>query len=279
MTAKGAAMGQKTKIAWCDSTLSVSYGCSGCEISGHCYAERMCHRFPKRYPGLTQNGKWTGKIQLNEKGLDIPLHWNRPRKIFVNSCGDLFAPGVSADYLAQVWEVMEKCPQHTFMILTKQPKQMFENRRAGIPLKNVWLGVSVTDQKTADQRTELLRQTPATVSWISAEPLLAPITPNLEGIGWLVAGGESGPGARPMRPEWVRSLRDQCQEAGVAFFFKSWGAWCYPEQMPNETFRVQDAAVNFAGNPDYTKAWRVGAKRAGNLLDGRTWAQFPEVSK
>lgn len=176
------------------------------------------------------------------------------------------------------------------------------------PLRNVWAGVSVEHQPAADERIPTLLQTPAAVRWVSVEPYLAlvDISPYLGetpcksredglhcdcwydggkccacgeygGIDWVVAGGETGPGARPMHPDWVRSLRDQCRAAGVPFLFKGWGQYCYPEQMPEQTYRELDALHNFAGNPDYEKPWGVSKKAAGRLLDGRTWDEHPEV--
>ncbi len=165
------------------------------------------------------------------------------------------------------------------------------------PLHNVWLGVTVENQARADERIPILLQTPAAVRFVSCEPLLSAIDLShwltcacdeywpgqghhpecpTQKLHWCIVGGETGPNARPCHPDWVRSLRDQCQAAGVPFFFKSWGQYCYPEQMPEQTYRELDALHNFAGNPDYEKPWGVGKKAAGRLLDGRTWNEYPE---
>lgn len=161
------------------------------------------------------------------------------------------------------------------------------------PLPNVWLGVTAENQQAADERIPILLQIPAAVRFVSVEPMLGPVDltriiydrglhgcplPHAEGpkLHWCIVGGETGPGARPMHPDWARSLRDQCIAAGVPFFFKQWGEYCYPEQMPRDTYQWVDAAVNLAGNGDYNTPFRVGKKKAGRLLDGRTWDEYSE---
>lgn len=248
-------MGDKTTIEWTDATWNPVRGCSivskGCT---NCYAMRQAHRHANRggaYEGLTKltNGGpvWTGAVRLVPELLGLPLRWRAARRIFVNSMSDLFQEAVPYAFIDQVWGTMAAAPQHVFQILTKRPERMRDYlldrlRVGGIiaqPLSNVWLGVSAEDQKAADERIPFLLETPAAVRWISAEPLLGPITLErpivnddalrervwLEELGWVVAGGESGPGARPMHPDWARSLRDQCVAADVAFFFKQWGSW------------------------------------------------------
>jgi protein gp37 len=171
------------------------------------------------------------------------MRWRRPRTVFVNSMSDLFHARVPAAFVQQVFEVMAATPQHTYQVLTKRPTRL---ARLAATLQwppNVWVGVSVENTSQL-HRIDRLRQVPAAVRFISAEPLLGPLQRlDLAGIGWLIAGGESGPAARPMRPEWVRSLRDNCTAAGVPFFFKQWGG-----RTP---------------------------KAAGRLLDGRTWDETP----
>ena len=282
-------MGDKTKISWADASWNPVYGCGGCELNdGHCYAARMAGRFPDRYPGLVKDGRWTGKMELAEDRLGLPMRWKKPRRIFVNSMGELFfgpAPGRAYEYWRSIVGVMTDCPQHTFMILTKQPERIKEFVEGCSVTPNIWLGVSVTDQKTADQRIPLLLQTSAAVRFVSVEPLLGPV--DLRGLrseidgktrplltcnaltgkhtcgpwvheapklDWVICGGESGPGARPMRPEWVRSLRDQCQEAKVPFFFKAWG------KHPSPCVKWDFCQTNKDGLP---------------VLDGRTWSEFP----
>ncbi|OHV85917.1 phage Gp37/Gp68 family protein [Ensifer sp. LCM 4579] len=229
------------------------------------------------------NPVWTGEMRFNREWLDQPLKWTKPRMIFVCAHGDLFAEGVPDEWIDQVFAIMPLCPQHTFQVLTKRPDRMrdyltgkllehrlvatqvqFEfdipspGRWPHLPLPNVWLGVSVEDQKSADERIPLLLDTPAAIRWISAEPLLGPVDltwvddgerdgcrlhfdaltglasdgeQSITGIfrqpdpklDWVVAGGESGADARPMHPDWARALRDQCTAAGVPFLFKQWG--------------------------------------------------------
>ena len=290
-------MADRTKIEWTDATWNPIRGCTrvseGCR---HCYAEVMAARFsdPGQWGhGLAQrvalsgggiDHRWTGKVELVDAALDLPLRWRRPRRIFVNSTSDLFHEKVPDEWIDRVFAVMALAPQHTFQVLTKRPERMREYMaglggggrtdimsRAGgrllraaenatrnaphvrydynarWPLPNVWLGTSIEDQATADDRIPHLLDTPAAVRFISAEPLLAPvdlmhipyrkIAPDItvmvnaltgdDGLGgrqarlgWTIVGGESGPGARPMHPDWARSLRDQCQAAGVPFFMK-----------------------------------------------------------
>ena len=253
----------KTAIQWTDETWNPITGCSkvsqGCK---HCYAERL---FPRVY----RERKFTS-IQCHEDRLMQPLHWRKPRRVFVNSMGDLFHEDVPVQFIMRVFAVMAQCPQHQFQILTKRPGRMqailrgkyfpgkfwdaamvagdLSSPPTGIvyPLSNVWLGTSVEDQQTADERIPWLLETPATLRFVSYEPALGPVDfeaffctydhngesngprCNPDGspaLGWVIVGGESGPYARPMHPDWARSLRDQCVRAGVPFFFKQWGAY------------------------------------------------------
>jgi protein gp37 len=266
-------MSDKTGIQWTDATWNPIRGCSrvseGCR---NCYAEVVAARFSnpgQPYEGLarrTSNGgaRWTGKIMFVEKHLEDPLHWKRPRRIFVNSMSDLFHEGVTDAQLDRIFGVMAQAQRHTFQVLTKRPERMlaYSNARLlGLPLPNVWLGVSVEDQKAADERIPLLFDTPAAVRFLSCEPLLGPVElsqqwrdylagwnvreqhhPNCDGytcdagcpiaeqyqtekINWVIVGGESGANARPCDTRWVRSLVDQCAAAGVAAFVKQLGAY------------------------------------------------------
>jgi protein gp37 len=269
----------------------------------------------------------------------------RPRRIFVNSMSDLFHESVPDGWIDRIFAVMALSPQHTFQVLTKRPERMrtycsddatlgrllraangiatLLGGRAdgfvtqdpdgltGVKLPNVQLGVSVEDQKTADERIPLLLQTPAEVRFISAEPLLGAIRlananeetgkwddwidPKESHLGqstldWVIVGGESGPGARPMHPDWVRSLRDQCVAGGVPFFFKQWGEWAPVERrddLPGRPWMVgsgdrllqaDGSAVAYeecAGVGNAHPMRRVGKKAAGSLLDGREWKEFP----
>jgi len=249
-------MADRSKIEWTEASWNPVRGCSivspGCT---NCYAMKMAHRFSgkgKAYDGLTKLTKggpvWTGKVSLHPELLDWPLRRRKPLRIFVNSMSDLFHEDVPDEFIRAVWCTMFDTPQHTYQILTKRPQRMLEYLLprlsiGGIiakPLDNVWLGVSVEDQARADERIPLLLQTPAAVRWISAEPLLGPISFEgcwveyadpaihenwLERLDWIVVGGESGPGARPMQLDWVRSLRDQCHAVGTPFFLKQLGRW------------------------------------------------------
>ncbi len=282
------------------------------------------------YAGTTKkvNGKpvWTGKVaRASEKTLTAPLRWGKPRAIFVNSMGDLFHENVQDEWIDEVFYMMHMAARHIFIILTKRPERMkkymedlspwhrvkrprlneifgSEERAASAdyfsmvreqpwPLPNVWLGVSVEDQKRADERIPYLLETPAAVRFISCEPLLGVVDlntaemnndPNLkinplrgalpafQKLDWVIAGGESGPHARPMHPRWLRSLRDQCQAANTPFFFKQWGEW------------VSVSEVEGAGPSYYFESGatvrRVGKARAGRTLDGIEHTEFPKIN-
>jgi protein gp37 len=254
-------MGDKTGIEWTDATWNPVTGCThvstGCD---HCYAAslasgRLAHL--PAYEGLAEDGKFNGTIRLLPERLDQPLRWKKPRMIFVNSMSDLFHDGIPDAYIGTVFDVMARATQHTFQVLTKRPGRMRSllsrwtvdgiqtdpgylfppHRPVGsattkaplwTPPPNVWLGTSAEDQKWADVRIPQLLGTPAAVRFVSAEPLLGPIDLGLEfdfqrRLDWVIVGGESGNGARPMHPDWARSIRDQCTAAGVAFLFKQAG--------------------------------------------------------
>lgn len=235
-------MGEKTGIAWTDSTWNPVRGCTkvsaGCK---NCYAER----FAERWRGVPGHAFEQGfDVRLVPEALDLPLHWRRPRRVFVNSMSDLFHESVPDTFIAQVFLTMSTASQHTFQILTKRPKRARQwISGPGLidmrwPLPNVWLGVSVEDQASADERIPHLLATPAAVRFISAEPLLSHIhlrpsakrhedlTPWLGAgrISWVIIGGESGPGARPCDVAWIRSLVVQCRAASVPAFVKQLGA-------------------------------------------------------
>jgi protein gp37 len=200
-----------------------------------------------KYSGLTRKSggryKWNGRVNLDRASLDIPKRWAAGRMIFVNSMSDLFHAKVPLDFIQAVFATMVATPQHTYQVLTKRPDRAKELAKDLPWPKHVWLGTSVENADYVE-RIDHLRRTPATVKFLSLEPLLGPLERlNLSGIDWAIAGGESGPGARPMPIEWVRSIRDQCIKAKVAFHFKQWGG--------------------------------VNKKRTGRVLDGRTWDQLP----
>lgn len=227
-------MAQLSNIEWTDVTWNPVAGClvitPGCT---NCYAMRMAARLEAmgvaKYEGLTrksgQRYVWTGKVRLDEASLETPLKWRKPRKIFVNSMSDLFHADVPAEFIARVWEVMEKTPQHTYQILTKRPERMREVVTSlGLPaLEHVWLGTSVEDSAVLS-RLDDLRATPAIVRFVSFEPLIGSVAgANLDNIHWAIVGGESGPRARPMDEAWVDEIRLNCLAVGTTFFFKQWG--------------------------------------------------------
>ena len=307
-----------TKIEWTDETWNPVTGCTkvsqGCK---NCYAERL---WPKVSAAEAKREGWDKPraftdVRCHPERLEAPLHWKKPRRIFVNSMSDLFHEDVPFIFIDRVFAVMALCPQHTFQILTKRPALMLAylaETRAEIvrrewtltdcatrkklvyrpfpawPLPNVWLGVSVEDQPTADERIRLLLQTLAAIHFVSYEPALGPVRFKDEWLqcpggaeygngfnrtevhagccekharlNWLIAGGESGPNARPSHPDWFRSVRDQCADAGVAFFFKQWGEWA-PRWRP-------DGRASLPMN-------RTGKKAAGRILDGHTHDEYP----
>ncbi len=321
-------MGDNTSIGWADASWNVITGCSvlspGCE---HCYAMRQAAGFLSHLPNYqdltNRHGKWNGKVRFNEHLLDQPLRWRRPRRIFVNSMGDLFHENVSDEWIDRVFAVMahEQAQHHQFLVLTKRAARMKEylantvvesdGRRlhcytstanpqpfyaaSAWPLPNVWLGVSAEDQERADERIPLLLECPAAVRFVSAEPLLGPIDltalpvpthyehgepgewvtanrsrrwnalsgftylPRIPGteittqrLGWVIVGGESGPGARPMNLQWVRWLVSQCYKASVPVFVKQLGAnpvahlWLKGERNGGNIWERQDPPTRVA---------------------------------
>ncbi|MEW6612726.1 MAG: phage Gp37/Gp68 family protein [Pseudomonadota bacterium] len=315
-------MGDNTAIEWTDATWNPVTGCTkvsdGCK---HCYAERDWARLSAN-PATRYHGRAFTNVRCHDDVLGLPLRWRRPRRIFVNSMSDLFHQNVPDEFIDQVFAVMALAPQHTFQVLTKRPERMlewatrirrYEHRDGSVfhlndrnvivgyrdwPLPNVWLGVSVDDQFTADERIPLLLKAPAAVRWISAEPLLGPINlrlflsfvthgrggPHKEtgGLDWVVCGGESGPKARPMHPFWVRSLRDQCAAAGVPFLFKQWGEWgllCdFPGADKHGVIKQPVASLMGPQNAplsDFEWMAKIGKKAAGRLLDGKLHDDYP----
>jgi protein gp37 len=294
----------KSKIEWTDSVWNPITGCShagspGCD---HCYAKRMAQRLKGRY-GYPKDNPF--KVTFHPDRLNQPLRWEKPSRIFSVSMGDLFHEDVQYDWIDSIWSRIAKCPQHTFMVLTKRPKRMAEFiSEVGVfnydVLPNLWLGVTVESDKYLWRIKELLKIKSA-VHFVSCEPLLSEIDfSHLPESGaeldWVIVGGESGPGARPMHPDWARSIRDQCQAAGVPFFFKQWGNWCpesggyydlknvalfNDEQNGKQPIYLRDLEPDRRDNwdeyqPRDTHMYRVGKKKAGRILDGRTWDEYPE---
>lgn len=191
---------------------------------------------------------WTGKVKQISKALDIPLRWKKPRKIFVNSMSDLFQDGVSASFIEKVWKVMVTADHHIYQVLTKRPENMKTMiAELGLaPAPHIWLGTSVESERYAE-RIEILKSIPAGVRFISFEPLIGPVGDvDLSSIHWAIVGGESGPNARPIDPEWVDEIEAQCRESNTAFFFKQWGG--------------------------------TNKKATGRTYRGRTWDEYPSVN-
>lgn len=236
-------MALNSSIEWTEATWNPVTGCSkispGCK---HCYAERMAKRLTAMGAHRYRNGF---EVTLQPDTLTLPLTWRAPKLIFVNSMSDLFHPEVPADYIRQVFDVMSKAHWHTFQVLTKRADRLAELAPMLIWPKNVWMGVSVENSKYIP-RIPLLAEVPAAVRFLSLEPLLGPLNKlPLKNIDWVIVGGESGPGARPMESDWVQSIREQCEDSGVAFFFKQWGG--------------------------------VRKKSTGRELNGRTYDEMPLV--
>lgn len=235
-------MSTHSNIEWTETTWNPVTGCSkisqGCT---HCYAERMAMRLQAMGVSRYRNGF---DVAVHEEALTEPLRWRQPRLVFVNSMSDLFHPSVPVPFIEAVFAIMNRAARHTFQVLTKRPEraQLLGDRVSWTP--NIWLGVSIESERWLSRRA-LLVDTGAETKFLSLEPLLGPL-PDLElaGIDWVIAGGESGPGARPMQPAWVRDIRNACVRNGVPFFFKQWGG--------------------------------VFKKRTGRELDGRTWNQMPD---
>lgn len=244
-----------TSIEWTDDTWNPVAGCSVITaVCTNCYAMRLAARLAAmgkdKYAGLTRKSGnryvQTGKVRCHEPSLDDPRHWKQPRFVFVNSMSDLFHPDVPARFIRRVWAVMEDTPRHRYQLLTKRPERMLEVTRDLPLLPNVWLGTSVEDDRVLD-RIDLLRQVPAAIRFISFEPLIGSVAgADLTGIHWVIVGGESGPGARAMDPEWVDEIEGMCRKADIPWFFKQWGGTHKKragrlfkgkivEQMPNTT--------------------------------------------
>lgn len=230
-----------SSIEWTEATWNPLTGCNkvspGCK---HCYAERMAKRLQAMGLEKYRNGF---RLTLHPESLEEPLRWSKPQYIFVNSMSDLFHKDVPLTFIQQIFDVMRRAHWHQFQILTKRAERLLELDSLLAWPPNVWMGVSVENADYA-YRIDLLRQTRAAIKFLSCEPLLGPLpNMNLNGIHWVIVGGESGPHARPMEQEWVRGIRDQCLKAGVPFFFKQWGG--------------------------------TRKKKTGRLLDNRIWDELP----
>lgn len=237
-------MAQGSGIEWTESTWNPVTGCTkvspGCK---HCYAERMAERLHAMGQPNYRNGF---ELTLQPQMLELPLRWKKPQTIFVNSMSDLFHRDVPLAYIRRVFDVMGRAHWHRFQVLTKRSERLAELSPKLDWASNIWMGVSVENEKYRG-RIDDLRSSGAGIKFLSLEPLLGPLPGlNLGGIDWVIVGGESGPGARPLDAAWVVDLRDQCLRANVPFFFKQWGG--------------------------------VNKKKTGRLLEGRTWDQLPPKS-
>lgn len=241
-------MADRSSIEWTEATWNPVTGCTkispGCK---HCYAET----FAERWRGVPGHPYEQGfDLKLWSDRLETPLRWKKPRLVFVNSMSDLFHERVPDEFIAEVFRVMARASWHTFQVLTKRASRMAEWHRDHSDYRmipNIWLGVSVEDRRFGLPRIPLLRTVESAIRFLSIEPLLEDLGPvNLAGIDWVIVGGESGPGARPMEKPWVVSVRDQCRKARVPFFFKQWGG--------------------------------VRKKQNGRKLSGKTWDEMPPVS-
>lgn len=318
-------MSERSKIEWTDATWNpvrardpktgrVGWHCE--KISPactHCYAAEMNTKawagFGTKLPYAESS---RAEAFLHDITLSKPLQWQRPRRIFVCSMTDLFGHWVTVEMLDLIYSVMAACPQHTFQILTKRPDRMHRyhlnlaKRVAQIadnpvrfPLANLWAGVTVESDEYLPRLEELL-QTPAAVRFVSVEPLLAPLDLGLRNwatlgrddcrLDWVIVGGESGRQrtVRPTHPDWVRLIRDDCQAAGVPFFFKQWGEWLPADGggkiLSLESRRINDAGQDITSVPELwcgdekmtdAYVYRVGKKKAGRMLDGVQWNEFP----
>lgn len=236
-------MSSFSKIEWTDSTWNPVTGCTkisaGC---ANCYAFRMAKRLKAMCNPRYKNGF---KVTLHEDLVEVPFTWKKPRLIFVNSMSDLFHEEVTDDFIFKVFNTMNKTPHHTYQILTKRSRRLIEIAPKLSWTPNIWQGVSV-ENETVIHRISDLKQISSCVRFVSFEPLIGPLdSVDITGIHWVIVGGESGPGARPIKTQWVRDVRDMCLEQKVPFFFKQWGG--------------------------------VQKHLTGRSLDGRTWDQYPKI--
>ncbi|MCT8358583.1 DUF5131 family protein [Xanthomonas citri] len=245
-------MSQTSKIEWTEATWNPTVGCTkisqGCK---HCYAETMAKRLQAMGTPGYENGF---KLTVLRNRLEEPLRRKKPTVYFVNSMSDLFHKQIPDNYIEEVFDIIGRCPQHTFQVLTKRGDRLASFFSKRVPPKNSWIGVSVEDRRHGLPRIDALRQVDASVRFLSVEPLLQDLGEiDLTGIHWVIVGGESGPKARPMKLEWVADIKRQCEDAGVEFFFKQWGGWGADGK-------------------------RRSKKANGRLLHGRTWDGMPELS-
>lgn len=234
-------MGKNSRIEWTETTWNPVTGCTkispGCM---NCYAERMSNRLRMMGAKRYRNGF---KVMLHDDVVEAPLKWKKPQMVFVNSMSDLFLQDIPFSFIKKVFNIMNEAHWHTYQVLTKRADRLLELNQELSWAPNIWMGVTVENGDYV-HRIDCLRRTNAHIRFLSIEPFLGPIPKlDLEGIDWVIVGGESGPGARPMDREWVLDIRDRCQKSGVPFFFKQWGG--------------------------------TNKKKAGRELEGRTWDEIP----
>jgi len=283
-------MAKNTKIEWATATWNPFIGCTKVSPAcDNCYAERWAKRCGRDFNKVVRSA---------QSSFIAPLKWKEPQQIFVCSLSDFFHDSVNPFYRLAACAIMEDAPRHTYMLLTKRPENIMRHLAGTIWAKcipeNVWIGVTAENQEQADKRIPLLLQVPAKVRFVSCEPLLGPVdlwgaryekSPGCytsafawgDGIKWVIAGGESGPHARPMHPDWPRALRDQCAAAGVPFMFKQWGEWAPADQCePGLEFLDYAQSVGPCGGTviDYGPT-RYGKSHTGRLLDGREHNDVP----
>jgi protein gp37 len=308
-----------TGIEWTGRTWNPVAGCGivspGCT---NCYAMKSAHKLSKhpdpavneKYSGLTKlvNGKpvWTDEVRLWEPSLHEPGKWRKPALVFTNSMSDLFHKDMPKQAIARVWASMAIYNRHTYQVLTKRPEIMVDwlydpaspaavQAEMGVvpltewPLPNVWVGTSVEDQRRADERIRMIRRAPAAVRFLSMEPLLGPtsISQALQGMSlekslldWVIVGGESGTGSRPMHPDWVRTIRDECVESDIPFFFKQVGQFAWinrPASGRKASALMPDGKIVDPGTPGAQELLNCGKESAGKEIDGQIWQQMPKV--
>jgi protein gp37 len=302
-----------SNIEWTDETWNPVTGCDkvsqGCK---NCYAEKM----HKRLGGMGQekySKPFLGNVLTHEDELMKPYQWKKGKRIFVNSMSDLFHKDVPFEFIVQVYTIMVNTPRHTYQVLTKRSDRLLEFYnwyKSMLPAeyvsqytsaKNIWVGVSCEDQKTVDERVPYLLQVPAAIRFLSCEPLLERIDITAFGsnlpldgkiiewrkpgkyyegpkIHWVIAGGESGSKARPMHPDWIRFLRQQCEESNTPFFFKQWGEWIDNQNMPRQYIAENNLKRHvFESGYFSTEVWKLGKSKTGNTIDGKQYLQFPTV--
>ena len=317
-------MADKSGIEWTEATWNPVTGCTkvspGCK---HCYAKHQAWPRLAATKGTVYYGRDFEDVMIHPQRLDQPLRWQKPRMIFVNSMSDLFHVSIPTSFIDKIFAVMALARQHTYQVLTKRPTRMLEyltdpqtvgrvrrlttrleteefvyedTTKWSWPLGNIWIGVSVEDQRRVAERLPMLAGCSAAVRWLSCEPLLGPINLDLwlNYLHWVVIGGESGKGARPMHPEWAKKIILQCNDADVPVFFKQWGEWSPERPSPyckiskkrwsheSVTFRP-DGSKYDCTEPDtlwvggMKTMYRVGKKKAGCVIDGQVWDEYPHA--